>query len=670
MNCRCFRPQPAVFVIAVFSCYVVSSLSVAGAEPPGGSIAIVGHVKVLSQHVPDVSSIEAWGKSFIRDDMSPRDKALAIFKTKVMFSHQDPPPLEYLQEAACVHDPIKSFNVYGYGMCCCASSNVEALARQVGLPARGWTINAHSVSEVQWNDAWHLLDASLINYFPKQDGELASVEEIEAAIRDWYDKNPGFKGDPSKLEQFQRENGWSGWRRGPALIAQSPFYDAGGFWPAKTHGWSSTMLEYDGRGGTPFVFEYGYSQGYEVNIQLRPGERLTRNWFHNGLHVNGVGKDGAAPGCLKQKVGEGFLEYSREQGDLTDSRIGSGTLQYEPTLTDETLRLAALRVENLMASGQSLGVQDGGSDGVLELRMPSSYVYLTGSLDLGVQVGKGAAIVVQFSDNNGLDWQDVTTITDSGDSSIDLQPFAFRRYDYRLRLIVRGADARIDRLKITHDIQCSQRALPTLDKGENNLTFSAGPDEGTVTIQGSTTGNGAGKQIQPFDFHPQYDGVEPKFLRDQRYGKPGSVTFPISAPGDITRLRFGMHYRCRDAGDQWEMQVSFDEGETFRTVDTVTGPTQGACRYVTVSDVPAGSRAAQIRFVGSQRNTTAILSLRIDADYKLPSGGFRPVQVTYRWREADIDREHVHIARSPNEIYHIACDAKPAMKSITLELAE
>ncbi|MDP7304277.1 MAG: hypothetical protein QGG09_14325, partial [Pirellulaceae bacterium] len=91
---------------------------VGGSEPRNSSVAIVGHVKVLSQHVPDVSSIEAWEKSFIREDMSPQEKALAIFKTKVMFSHQDPPPLEYLQEAACVHDPIKSFNVYGYGMCC------------------------------------------------------------------------------------------------------------------------------------------------------------------------------------------------------------------------------------------------------------------------------------------------------------------------------------------------------------------------------------------------------------------------------------------------------------------------------------------------------------------------------------------------------------------------
>jgi hypothetical protein len=219
-------------------------------------------------------------------------------------------------------------------------------------------------------------------------------------------------------------------------------------------------------------------------------------------------------------------------------------------------------------------------------------------------------------------------------------------------------------------VQCSQRALPTLDKGENTISFSAGPHEGTVTIQGSSTGNGEGKQVQPFDFRPEYDGVKPQYLRDERYGQPGIVTFPIATPADMTRLRFGMHYRCRDPRDQWEMQVSWDGGKTFETVETVTGPTQGSCRYVIVDRVPAGTRNALVRFVGSQRNTTAILSLRIDADCALPGGGFRPVKVTYRWQENEQPKKHVHVAKSPHETYQIVCTDKPTMKSISLELAE
>ena len=70
-------------------------------------------------------------ESFIRDDMTDAEKALAVWKSAVMYSYQDAPPVEFRHEG-CVHDPIKSFNVYGYGMCCCASSNVESLARYFG----------------------------------------------------------------------------------------------------------------------------------------------------------------------------------------------------------------------------------------------------------------------------------------------------------------------------------------------------------------------------------------------------------------------------------------------------------------------------------------------------------------------------------------------------------
>jgi len=206
---------------------------------------------------------------------------------------------------------MKSFNVYGYGMCCCASARIEQMARYLGLQARGYGINAHSVPEVCWDNEWHLLDASLANYFTRSDGKISSLSDITQAIQGWLQEHPDCRGNGAKLDQIQRADGWTGWKRGPALLANCAFYDSGGCWPARTHGWASTMQEYDGSHGTPFPFEYGYSQGYEVNIQLRRGERLTRNWFNNGLHVNGVLKDGDTPGCLTAKVGEGSLVFLR-----------------------------------------------------------------------------------------------------------------------------------------------------------------------------------------------------------------------------------------------------------------------------------------------------------------------------------------------------------------------
>ncbi|MGO8929129.1 MAG: hypothetical protein ACLQU3_19855 [Limisphaerales bacterium] len=639
--------------------------------PPAGP-GIVSHIKVLSDKVADVSSLEAWKKSFIREGMTDEEKAVAIWKSNVSFVYQDPPPKEFMQDE-CVHDAIKSFNVYGYGMCCCASARIEELARYVGFQARGWGINAHSVPEVLWAGEWHMLDASLVNYFSRADHTIASLNEVTQAVQGWLKEHPEYKGNDAKLTAFQQADGWTGWKRGPALLAGCAFYDAGGWWPARTHGWYSTMQEYDGSQGTPFTFEYGYSQGYEVNVQLRRGERLTRNWYNTGAHVNGVLHDGDAPGCLNAKVGEGSMAFLRGFGDLTDCRVGSGQQEYEVPLSSGAFRAGALVAENLAfrsddGKGPALHLRDVGKPGLLEIEMPTSYVYLSGKISLAAKVSAGGKIRILFSDNHGLDWREVATIEQAGDQAIDLTKFAFRRYDYRLRVLLEGKDTGLDRLNLTHTIQCSQRALPTLAQGENTISFSTGPHEGTITIEGSTQAGKQGKQVTPMDFHPELKDVTPEEFRVTRDG--ASATFQVATPGEMVRLRLGGHYRLRDKRDQWELQVSFDEGKTFKTVDTQTGPYQGICKYITVADIPAGTKAARVRWVGTQRNTTCLFLLRIDADYKQPHGGFAPVKITYTWQENGDEKKDVHVAQSPADTYKILCAAKPQMKSIVLELAE
>jgi len=638
-------------------------------------VGVVGHVKVVSDKVPDVSSLEAWKKAFIKDGMSDQDKALAVWRSNLMFVYQDGSPVEFLHEGD-VHDAIKSFNVYGYSICCCTSARVEQLARYVGLPARGHGIIGHSVPEVFWDNEWHMLDASLANYFTRADGKIASIQDICDAVQGWLKDHPDHKANDAKLRQFQVANGWTGWKQGPELLANCKFYDANGWWPAKTHGWYSTMQEFDGRNNTPFPYEYGYSQGYEVNIQLRPGERLTRNWSNKGVTVNSVNKDEKLgnPGCLdadSQSTRNWMAFLKSGYGDLAPGRVGCGTMEYDVPLADGSFVYGALKAENIACkaqdnAGPAIHVKDAEKQAFLEIGMPTSYVYLGGKIQLNAAVGEGGKVRLFLSDNNGLDWKEVATLSKSGDQEIDITRFVHRRYDYRLRVILAGKGTGLDSLKLTHDIQCSQRALPTLVRGENTLTFSAGPHEGTVTIEGSSQGGKEGKQVTPMDFHPALKDIGEQYFRVKADG--ASVTFPIATPGPMTRLRLGGHYRLRDKRDQWEMQVSFDGGKSFKTVDTQTGPFQGICKYIEVKDIPAGTTEAQVRWVGVQRNTTCLFLVRIDADYVQPYGGFRPVQVTYVWEEGGLEKRDVHVARKPEESYTIRCEGNPAMKSIILEL--
>src|SRR4051794_6386484 len=87
----------------------------------------------------------------------------------------------------------------------------------------------------------------------------------------------------------------------------------------------------------------------------------------------------------------------------------------------------------------------------------------------------------------------------------------------------------------------------------------------------------------------------------------------------------------------------------------------GGSRYVTGSDILPGTRGALVRWSGTRRDTTSIYDFRIDADYREPHGGFRPVKVTYRWEEGGNPKEHVFVARKPEETYHIVCPIKPLM---------
>ena len=451
--------------VAVFA--MVAAATGAGQATPGaaGPVGVVSNIKVLSDKVPDVSSLEAWKKSFIKEGMSDKDKALAIFNTEVTFQQADAPPAEYLQREDAVLDPIKLFNVYGYTLCSVSSANVMCLARYVGLPARCYTINAHVVPEIYYDNAWHMFDADLIEYFPKADGSIASIKEIVDAVAKWKAEHPDYA-------TVNKENRYAymakpGWKTGPEILLRNPYYDDSGWLPCAEFAWGDTMLQF---GRINNDWQSCYSMGYRVNVQLRQGEKLTRNWFNKGLHVNMDG--GAAPGSLTAKVGEGSLRHSPRWGDLAPGRVGNGTLEYNVPLGlgsplregrlagRGAFRGGALRADNLASqsedhAGPAVHVKDPESPGVLDIRMPSSYVYLAGRLAFAPVLGEGGEIKVLVSDNNALDWKQVAAVSAAGKQTIDLKPLIFRRYAYVVRFVMKGKGTGLDNLTFTNDVQLS-----------------------------------------------------------------------------------------------------------------------------------------------------------------------------------------------------------------------
>ncbi|MFB3890761.1 MAG: hypothetical protein ACE15C_01930 [Phycisphaerae bacterium] len=655
---RCDKVQAFLVSLAL--------LAAVAAAQDAKAPAVVCNVKVVSDKVPDVSSLEAWKKAVIKDGMKDQDKAIAIWNSVVSFVHEDSPPMEFLEWENTVNDPIKTYNVYGYNLCNDTAAIVIALARYAGFKAQGWGIQGHCVADVWYDDSWHYLDASFIEYFPKADGKLAGVEEVFESVRKWYAEHPEYQGDANmnKRKEFCRNEGW---KKGPDVMQNCPTYDKNGQLPAKTHGWYSDMREFDEKAKKPNIYETTCSMGYRVNIQLRPGEKLIRNWSNKGLQVNQFGgKDANPPGCLKKKTGEDDLCYTPKWGDLAPGRIGNGTLEYRPSM--DGLKDLALVYENLtVVVKDTVSLLPGGQGpGTLVIRMPSPYVYLGGELTCQANVQDGGSITVSLSDNNGLDWKEVGKILKAGEAKFDLKKLVGRRYDYRLKFVI--DKAALEGIAITHDIQHSQRALPALDKGENTITFSAGPQEGAVTVEGSTTAANKDLQLTVADFHPTLENVDLK-SGIKMTGGNGSIAFPVETPGEITAVRVGGAYRARDKSDVWTIEASFDDGKTWTKVGQWAGDARFMTAYNVLSEVPNGATKVLVRLSGKQTNTLMLFNLRIDVDYKAPNAGFAPVKVTYVWDEDGQEKKDEHVARTAQDTWKITCGAKPVMKSIIMELA-
>jgi hypothetical protein len=440
------------------------------------------------------------------------------------------------------------------------------------------------------------------------------------------------------------------------VLSRCPSYDENGWFEAATHGWYSTMQEYDGSANG--IYEYGYSQGYEVNIRLRQGERLTRNWSNKGLHVNMTG-GGGAPGCITMKTGQESLRYTPKDGDLAPGRVGNGTLEYDMPVATPAYKGGALSIDNL-EDGRAR-VKDGSKPGVLVVRMPTSYVYLTGKLKFTAS----GPVTVSYSENNGMDWKEISNVTSTGAQEVDLSPLVIRRYDYRLKFELKGKGAGLDALRIEHDIQNSQRALPALAAGKNTLTFSAGPAESTVTVEGCTNAEAKGKNLAYTDFHPEINGMEGAWFQ----GK-GDITFPV--------LRAGRHHapapRHPVSCPRWEgwdrlpgfvrRREELEDGGPRRGADARGLPLRHGERR------PGGSPRGESPVLGNEPQRHGVPQPPDRRRLQGAGRRFRPVKVTYRWDEEGKAKEQVFTARKPEETWTITCAAKPVMKSIAMELAE
>ena len=635
----------------------------------------INQLKVLSDKVDDVTTVENIVKSFAKPGMDDQARAKSLWLAIIRYRHQTTPPNEHLAGDWEAHDPVKIFNVYGYCMCCCCSALVEALNREDGREAQGRILNGHSVPEVRYQNGWHMFDGSLITFFPRPaDGVVASVDEISSALADWYSKHPGFQKNGDKIVQLMRKDGWEGWKaEGPPLLANCPFYRKG-YLPARTHGWDATMAEYDRKSE---VYEYGYQVGHRALFSLRPGESFLREAGNRGLHVN-MDVDPSWDG-LKARAPENDLVYIKEflpgyRGGL----VANGIHRYAPDLAKAELVRGAEMYENLTMIGSPvLRTVRSNLPGVAVVPMISPYVYLGGKIHLATS-GRSSSdsVTISISTNNGRSFLPVYSATPGkrAETIVDLKDKIFRRYAYWLKIELTRRAA-IEELRIENDFQHAPRTLPWLDTGTNTITVASDGDPAIATRTIScriTTDPTFNKNETTTTMGVMFENVDLRYDACWWKGGTGFMTVPVEVPGDLVSLGFSTQFRARSEKDRVRVTASTDNGQSWREVAVLAGPTPGRTEHVRVNKWPLETRKVLLRYEMTGNNTAGVQSFRVDADYRDPMAAktVTPFRVVHRWKESGRERSHTEtIARLPAK-YTIQAGPEPEMLSVSYEMGE
>ncbi len=663
--------RPSVIVLSLLSILLCAEGTLPQIAP--ARVGRVNNLKILSSNIDDVTTADNILKSFVKPGMSDAERSKAIWTAAVRYRHQTAPPNEMLSDEWEAHDPVKIFNVYGYCMCCCCSSIIEALNRLDGREARGRILNGHSVPEVKYADGWHMYDCSLITLFPKPgDGGLASVDEISEAIKGWYVQNPQYHGNDGKLMELMRSEGWMGFKKGPALLANCPFYTAG-YLPARTHGWDATMHEYDRKSET---YEYGYQLGHRALFSLRPGESFVREAGSHGLHVN-MESDPKWDG-LKSRAPEADLVYLKEfMPGYNGGLVGNGYHRFAPNLAAGDLQAGSEFTYNLQSGGSpAVHPTVNGRAAVSVIEMASPYVYLGGRVHVrALRKTADDRFTVSLSTNNGRTFSPIWTDNTVGraEATIDLKDRVLRRYAYWLKIEMQAAstpsNVGLEGLSIENDIQHAPRTLPWLKKGSNTITVAADTDTviATRTINCRISPNADFKKNETTaDMGVQFDNLDVKDGNCWWKGGVGTMTVPIETPGDLTAIRFGAHIRARGEKDVVKMLLSFDDGKSWTEAAKISGPTPGTTRYFKFDTVPPKSRKALLRYELTGSNTVGIFTFRVDADYRDPlaSTNFHPFTVTHRWKENGEAKSRSAVVSKLPFSYQIEAQSEPEMVSV------
>ncbi|MFH1706601.1 MAG: hypothetical protein ABIF71_01590 [Planctomycetota bacterium] len=213
--------------------------------------------------------------------------------------------------------------------------------------------------------------------------------------------------------------------------------------------------------------------------------------------------------------------------------------------------------------------------------------------------------------------------------------------------------------------------MPFLVNGINQFTVERESTTGTITIEPKLTLDPEfTKNESLLSMGATTNAVNPNGAIWDDCATPVYVTFPITTPGNMTKLRIAVMYSLRMPGDKMAIQVSTN-GTTFTQIherkaqDTAEGVK--APVNVEYTSMPPGTRNMWVKFIrtGIARAVGISGHLRIDADYVEAGANQLPFKIKHEWTDSGGVHTHIESVTTTPHTYSISVSGEPTLNAVT-----
>jgi len=621
----------ALIMMTVAACYTLPAVPPASAAP-GGAF----NLRVVTDAVPDWSSRSNFVHSALSRWKTDFEKARAQFR----WSHRCRRVGSVVHEdGRAVLDPVLFFNSYGICFCEHISAINCGLWEAWGKPGRLVDLPGHVVSEIFYDNAWHLFDHDFSNYFINEAGQVASAAELGASRihGNVEDLKPGeyyifdhcrdasaprghiFQGpDSRRLIDVARD-----WYPGPQHVKPRPAI-------------------------------VGSQAGHRYVLGVRPNERYTRHWrpLGSGASYARLFANGKDPG------GEG--------SPLHNSR-SNGLWVWEPDLSD---RRTLFMSQNLKHTRDGLMVQDESRPAIAVFHVSAANIVTS----VGIQVRAEGSLLLRMSMDGGTSWQILPTSSPKGVAPQGAKTeIPAGRLQYLLRVDL-APGAMLSKLRIETITQVNPRALPRLRLGSNTVVAVYDEHLESVVLQPRLMNiERPGEVLRATGWQI----VEKPRHRDPTIRATGKAELVLRAtvPRRIRKIRMACTAVMIEPSAELFLTVSYDEGKNWEELGHFFAPQAPYDRRLEVETrkIPRGCRNVLLRYA-YDTGGSGLMNLVTEIGYE-PAGRFMPYDIMYAWDEYHdgkwLERYHRERVADAYHKYGINVDGNrpPKMNWVRIEPA-